>query len=226
MSRTFMTNAPLKLLALVLAVLLWGVANTSSSIERGFDIPVVLKGIPQGLVVTGLSTDHVNVRISGTRAELRNFGAGDQVYEVDVGGSLAGESTKEIDLSGFDMPRGARIVSRSPSRIEFNLARKGSRTVRIRPDVEGNPSPGFLVAETLVTPATVRITGARSEVLRLREVVTETVVIEGSRRDISREVRLSLSGRYVWLEEPTSIRLVVKIVPSPNLVDKERKVEH
>ena len=35
--RNVMANMPLKLLALVLAILLWGVANTSSSIERGFD---------------------------------------------------------------------------------------------------------------------------------------------------------------------------------------------
>ena len=70
---TLMANMPLKFLALVLAILLWGVANTSSSIERGFDIPVVLRGVPQDLVVTGLSADQVNVRISGSRAQLRNF---------------------------------------------------------------------------------------------------------------------------------------------------------
>ena len=75
MPRLF-SNFRLKLLAIVLAVLLWAVANTSSSIERGFDIPVVLKGIPQDMVVTGLSTDHVNVRVSGTRAELRSIGSG------------------------------------------------------------------------------------------------------------------------------------------------------
>ncbi len=40
MPRLF-SNFRLKILAIVLAVLLWAVANTSSSIERGFDIPVV-----------------------------------------------------------------------------------------------------------------------------------------------------------------------------------------
>ena len=67
--RTVMANMRLKFLALGLAILLWGVANTSSSIERGFDIPVVLRGVPQDLVVTGLSADQVNVRISGSRAQ-------------------------------------------------------------------------------------------------------------------------------------------------------------
>ena len=222
--RTVMANMPLKFLALGLAILLWGVANTSSSIERGFDIPVVLRGVPQDLVVTGLSADQVNVRISGSRAQLRNFGASDRVYEVDVAGAQVGESTKEVDLSGFDLPRGARIVSRSPSRVEFNLARKGSRTVRIRADIEGKPAPGFTISKYFVTPATVRITGARSEVLRMREAVTETVVIDGAEEDINRDVRLSLGGRYVWLEEPTGIRLSVKIVPNEKSSGYENKV--
>ena len=220
--RTVMANMPLKFLALGLAILLWGVANTSSSIERGFDIPVVLRGVPQDLVVTGLSADQVNVRISGSRAQLRNFGAGDRVYEVDVAGAQVGEATKEVDLSGFDLPRGARIVSRSPSRVEFNLARKGSR---IRADIEGKPAPGFTISKYFVTPATVRITGARSEVLRMREAVTETVVIDGAEEDINRDVRLSLGGRYVWLEEPTGIRLSVKIVPNEKSSGYENKVD-
>ncbi len=226
MPRLF-SNFRLKILAIVLAVLLWAVANTSSSIERGFDIPVVLKGIPQDMVVTGLSTDHVNVRVSGTRAELRSFGSGDRVYEIEVGGAQEGESTQEVDLTGFDMPRGARIVSRSPSRIDFDLARRGSRTVRVRADLEGEPAEGFLLRNVEVTPAVVRITGARSEVLRMRDVVTETVVIDGATRDVEREVRLSLSGRHVWLEEPVNIRLVASIEaeppPEPELPAEEQE---
>ena len=220
-----LTNLRLKLLALVVSVMLWGVANTSSSIERGFDIPVVLKGIPSDMVVTGLSTDNVNVRVLGTRAELRSFSGGDRVYEIEVEGAQPGLTTQEVDLSGFDLPRGARIVSRSPSRIDFNLARRGSRAVRVRADIVGEPAPGFHLREVSIVPAVVRVAGARSEVLRLREVVTETLVVDGATHSFERPIGLSLNERHVWLENPVELRVAVTIEPIPAPPEPEAPAE-
>ena len=61
------------LLAVLIALVLWGMAHGSSSIERGFDIPVVIHDLPDRLVVTDLSADVVNIRVLGSRAALRDI---------------------------------------------------------------------------------------------------------------------------------------------------------
>ena len=79
-------NPGLMLLALVIAAFLWGVAHSSSSIEIGFDIPVVLQGVSDDLVSTGLSTHAINIRVLGTRAALRNVQPLKLEYAIDVSG--------------------------------------------------------------------------------------------------------------------------------------------
>ena len=61
------------LLAIAIALFLWGVANGSSSVEVAYDIPVVLSGLKGKFVVTEVSVSDVNVRVRGSRAALRNI---------------------------------------------------------------------------------------------------------------------------------------------------------
>ena len=77
-------NLGYQLLAVVIAIFLWVVARGSSSVERGFDIPVVLQGVPDDLVVVDQGADVVNVRVLGTRAALRNFDPQRLEYALDV----------------------------------------------------------------------------------------------------------------------------------------------
>ena len=139
-------NLGYKLLALGLALLLWGVANSTSSVERGFDLPVVLVGLPETVVVTGQTSDAVNVRVRGSRAGLRAFSGGEIEYQVDLSGSKPGVARREVDLTALKLPRGAQIVSRSPSSIDFTMERRGTKAVRVRPDLDGEPAEGFNIA--------------------------------------------------------------------------------
>lgn len=205
------------LLSLVVASVLWGIAHGSSSIERGFDIPVVFQKVPDHLVITEKNAGVVNVRMLGSRAALRNLDTTKLEYAVDVSGAQPGVFVHEVDDSRIEPPRGATIVSRSPAFIELQFERRGRKSVKIRPDLEGEPAPGYELKGVEVEPARVWLTGARSDVLRLSEVVTETVDIAGLTESTEREVRLSLGGGHVWMEEsnPVRVRVEVAAIPPP-----------
>ena len=213
--RWLYANLGYKLIAVAVAFLLWGVAHTSSSIQRGFDVPMVLRGIPDDLVIVDQSADEVNVRIQGTRAALRNISPGDLEYPIEVSGAKPGVLSVEVDPTPIELPRGAEIVSRSPSRVELTLARRGSKAVRVRADVTGEPAPEFLVGEIEVTPPRVRITGAQPEVLRLNEVLTETIDVTGADADVVKDVAIALGGSRVWLEQAEPVQVRVRIGPAP-----------
>ena len=89
--------------------------------------------------------------------------------------------------------------------------------MRIRADIEGEPAEGFLLGEVVVEPERLWLTGARSDVLRLTEVVTETIDITGLAKPLEKEVRLSLGGGHVWMEEsqPITVRVQIDPIPEP-----------
>jgi YbbR domain-containing protein len=213
--RFLFANLRYKLLALVLALFLWVVAQGSSSIELGFDVPVVLNGIPEELVVTGESVDAIHLRVKGTRAALRNLSPASLEYLLDVSGAKVGVSEYAVDASRLDLPRGAEPVSRSPMEIEVSFEKRATRAVRVRPDIEGEPAEGFVVTGVGIEPARIHITGARSEVLRLSEVVTETIDVTDASEPLERDVRVALGGDRVWVKDTKPVRVHVEIEQNP-----------
>ena len=210
-------NLHYKVLALVAAFGLWGVSHSTSSVERGFDIPVVPANVPEELVITAQSTDAVNIRVRGTNAALRRLSVAELEYPVDLAGAKPGNTAREVELAAISLPRGAQIVSRSPGSLEFSLERKSTRAVKVRADIDGDPAPGFAVGEVTIDPPRLRISGARSEVLRLSEVLTETIDVAGADAPIEKKVHATPGGLHIWLDggNEVTVRIEVAPVPSP-----------
>jgi YbbR domain-containing protein len=209
------------ILAFLIAAFLWGIAHGSSSIERAFDIPVELHKLSDTLVVTDQSVDLVNVRVMGSRAALRNMSSDNLTLAIDVSGGKPGVAVYDVEVSRIELPRGSRFVSHSPSRVQVRFEKRGRKAVDVRAEVEGEPASGFHLVQVEVEPPEVWLSGARSQVMRLSEVVTESINITGIREDEEREVRLHLGGGSVWMEEnkPVTVRIRVAqdLVPEPEV---------
>lgn len=212
MNAGFLTrNLRYKALALTSSLVLWGVAHGTADIERGFDIPVVFTNLPEKLVIVEQNSGVVNVRMRGSRAGLRRMSIEGFEYPVDVSGARSGRANFEVDLGQIEFPRGVVPVSRSPSNLIVTLEPRSSRVVRVKPDVAGTPAEGFVLAGVDLEPAEVRITGARSEVRRRGELVTETIDVTGLGSDEERDVKVSLNRPNVWLVEDEPIQATIRI---------------
>jgi YbbR domain-containing protein len=209
------------LLALVISGVLWGMAHGSSRIDRGFDIPVAFVGMPEELVITRKSTDEINIRVLGQRAALRDLAAKDLEYEVNLEGAKPGKAVYLVDETTLVLPQGAQILSRSPATIELEFERRGRKSVRITADIVGEPAAGFVFTEVEIDPPRVWLEGVRSKVLRLTEVMTETIEVAGLSESLEREVRLSLGMEHVWVEEDKPVTLRIQVDPIPDLVAEE-----
>lgn len=213
------------LLAWVIAMVLWGMAHGTSSIERGVDIPIVFDDVPEHLVIVDQSSDAVNIRVLGTRAALRDVGPTRIQYPLDVSGANPGDAVYEIDTGRIEeqLPRGARIVSRSPASLEVRFARRGRKSVRVRPDIVGEPLEGYDVAGVEVEPASIWVTGSRQEVLRMREVMTETIDVRGLSGPLEREARLVL-GDHVWMDQPRTVTVRIRIEAEAEPAEAEEEI--
>jgi YbbR domain-containing protein len=213
MARRRKKNLRYAVLAILISLILWSITHGSSTVERGYDIPLVFHDLPDTLVITDQSDEDINIRVLGSRVALRNLSPSRMEYVVDVSGAKAGRTLHEVDVSRLDMPRGLRIVSRSPAQIDVRFEARGRRMVRIRPDLEGEPAEGFQLASVELDPPRVWLTGARSRVTRLSEVVTETLDVSGLETPVEREVKLSLGSDHVWMEEDKPVTVRIGIEP-------------
>lgn len=211
---SLLNNLGLKLLAVAVAFMLWSVSHTTTLVERGFDLPVAVEGVPEELVVTGQSTDTVNVRVRGSRAAMRRLLEGDLLYDVDLAGARLGVTAHEVETQDLRLPRGLQVVSRSPAGIDFTLARRGRRSVALKADIVGTPAEGFKLDGIEIEPARIWISGPRSEVLRLGEVMTETIEVNGLDAPFETQVRPSVVGRNLWLENDRDVTVRVTISPA------------
>jgi YbbR domain-containing protein len=202
-------------MAVVIALVLWGIAHGERRAERNVDIPVVFNGLPDNLVITQQSTREINIRVQGSRAALRHVSPTTLEYPVSVEGAKPGPALYDVEASYVDAPRGVKVVSRSPARIEVKFEIRGRKKVRIRPDITGEVATGFQLGEITVEPDSVWLTGARSDVLRLNEAVTETVDVTGLAKPIEKDVKLALGGGHVWMEENLPIKLKIQVDPIP-----------
>jgi YbbR domain-containing protein len=205
------------LLALVISAVLWGMTHGASKIDQGFDIPVVFEGVPEDLVITAKSTQLINIRVLGPRSALREVSPIEMEYGVNLEGAKPGKAVYLVDETTIELPPGARILSRSPATIELELERRARKSVRVAADVEGEPAEGFVLSEVELDPPRVWLAGARSEVLRLSEVVTETIDVTGLVEPFEREVRVSLGASHVWVDEDQPVRVRIQIDPVPDL---------
>src|SRR5262245_23324550 len=106
------------LLSAAIAMILWGMAHGTSSVDRGVDVPVIFDDVPDDLVIIGQSVDTVNLRVLGSRAALRNVSSDRLEYRLETSGAKPGHAVFEVDPSLIELPRGVRAVSRSPASIE------------------------------------------------------------------------------------------------------------
>lgn len=207
------SNFRYKLLALIIAAFVWFVAQGQTDIEKNFQIPVVLEGLSDDLVATELSADVVNIRVRGSRAALRNIETKTFEYLLPGEGAQSGPADFRVDVVGLErkLPRGSTILNHSPSNIEARFEPRAQRRVRIRPAVAGDPASGYQISSIVVEPSVVQIEGARSEVLRLTEVVTETVDVSGLDASLIREVGVTPEADHVWVLNPGPIELTVAV---------------
>lgn len=202
-------------LALAISVFIWAVAQGTSSVIQSFDVEVELIGVEDGLVITDQSSDEINVRLRGSRAALRNLDTDQLKYRVDARGGKPGVAVYEVDVETIDHPTGTQFVGYSPSRLQVRFEKRGRKAVGVRAEITGTPAPGFHVAGVVIEPEKVWLEGARSQVMRLNEVVTETIEIAGLASSAEREVRLVLGGGTVWAEDNAPVRVEIRIEPDP-----------
>lgn len=222
MMGTLTDNWQLKLMSLGFALVLWFFVMGERRVEVGYQIPLELLNVPEGMVVTSETPNVVEVRLSGPRALLSSLDDKNVRISLDLSGLKSGGSTVRRLEDHLRLPFGVRVTRIAPATLEVRLERIIERDVPVRLLLSGKPAPGYRLAAVELNPERILVRGAEHEVLRLREVVSERIRLDDLNASRELVVPLSYQGRFTRLKDTDVVRAYLQIDPVSRAVPMKK----
>ncbi len=223
------------LLSLAIAFGLWLYVITTvspGSTDTYYNIPIVWEGESvlneNGLMVTAVSSNTVNLRLSGNRSDLSKVNSANITIKADL--SKIREPGTQIPISystptfpGEVASNAFVIETKEPDTIYVTVVRRVSKTVPVEVVWVGSTAEGFMIDrenKTLDYPE-VTVTGPESVVNSIA-MATISVDLDGRRESISETYNYTLCDDQ---GDPVDARLITTDVEQVRLDVSIRRVK-
>ena len=234
LAHAIVSNAGVKLLALLVAIVIWFNAIGQQEDEQTFVVPLQFVGLSDTLTVTGRVPTDVQIAVTGTRRDLLLLEFKKMAVSLNMSRAEPGRYTQRLSVSDVVLPpevepRKVRIISPLlvDVRLETLLAKRARVAVALTGSLPGNQ---VLSMVPEATPPWVMVTGPRSVVARMDKVMTQPIDLSKVRESGEREVEIDLSIPAVDCE-PRRVKVglfvsergrrVLANIPPTVLVDDE-----
>ena len=201
-------NWPLKLAALILAVLLWVLVSAEETTSQLVRVPVQIE-VPPGLALAKPAPE-VRVLVTGSGRELIKLYATPPVIRAFVPtGAQPPRWRFDVTPSSIQLPPSVKVTVQDvePRYVDIALDRPVSREVPVALRAVIEPESGYAVTHHVLSPATVRVSGARALVADLDSFPTELIEVRGVTETFERRVPLDTSGRSLLIVTPREVTL-------------------
>ncbi len=230
-TRGLLENLGNLLLAIVLAVLVWVVAERQAnpSSEKTFrdPIPIALQNLPAGMVAYDVSAETTQVTVNAPDNVWNDLNPDQVSAWIDLSGQVSG--TLDLPVKVSVPNRAAPVVKIEPASVHLKLEPLTEAQLPVAVTVSGEPALRFAASPIETTPATVTVRGPASLVKTIA-AATSQLSIQDARATISRTLTLSPRDRdgqivpYVSLS-PSSTLAVVRLQPLGGFRDLAVKID-
>ncbi|RMG62262.1 MAG: hypothetical protein D6709_12190 [Chloroflexi bacterium] len=191
MARWLTNNVSLMILAVLLAVFVWGASSLQQDpiVENTLVAPVVIVSPPAAGQTVSASTLPTNViaRIRAPQSTFEALGANGVQVPVDL--SLLGVGQHVVKLEPTIRAAPAMLLSYRPLTASITIEQITEVRVPIRVVVEGTPAIGYQAQLPSVEPTQAIVTGAQQLVSRVASV-DAVINVEGARSSVQQNVPL------------------------------------
>lgn len=206
-------NWAIKLTSVVLAFFLWLAVRGDRNVERIISVALEIQ-VPRDMEITNERPSFVEVTVRGAPANIGYGLSGPPAYTINL--QTAGEGVHEIPLSPgnvrFPATSGLEVVRITPPRITLVLERTITAEVPVvRPELRGEPAPGFDVYRTSYWPSQIRISGPRSRVVRTKQVYAAPISIAGLSQSLRTFTNLVIDDHTIRPSPAGPIEVIVEV---------------
>jgi YbbR domain-containing protein len=204
LARAMVANAGVKLLALLVAIVIWFNAIGQQEDEQTFVVPLQFTALADTLTVTGRVPAEVQIAVTGTRRDLLLLEFKKLAVSLNMSRAEPGRYTQRLSVSDVVLPpevepRKVRIIS--PLLVDVRLESLVTRRARVAVALTGSlPGNQVLSAVPEAAPAWVTLTGPGSAVGRMDKIATVPIDLSKVRISGERDVDIDLSTPSVTCE--------------------------
>lgn len=206
-----MRNWPSKILALILALILWYFVVGEERAEVGLTVPLVLINIPRDLIVVNNITHGIDIRVNGPRSLVRSLSAENLSKTLDLSNTREGSVTFSISSDGIPLPRGVTITRIHPTQVTVVLEKQVHKIVSVLPKINGKPEKGYEVESVRVRPEQVEISGPEKALVGIDHLYTRPVEIGGWTTDKKERTSVDFQNYRLYLTKEIPVDVEVKI---------------
>jgi hypothetical protein len=217
--RLLLENTWLKITSMVIAVALYFLVREDKGKEVDVEVPVVLSNLSEKEVFVGDLPRALRVRVRDRWSRLaRALERKANPYLVDLRG-FQDETVFVFERERIRQLVGVPSVSIQsvyPSDFVVRLEPKTERFVPVQPTLVGEPGEGYDIPRDSVklTPATVKVWGARSSVKEVADLATHPIDLSKLDRDARVEVQIQKPNLpFLFIDEEKAnvdVRVVVR----------------
>jgi YbbR domain-containing protein len=205
----------LKLLSLLLALALWFAVSGEERTETTLSLALELVNTPPTLVITSEVPPNLQVRVSGPRSIINKLSQTRLTQTIDLAGYKSGHHPYNFGPNSFSFPRGVQVARITPNPINLILATAMTRTLSIKPVLEGSPPEGYEVLETKTRPGKVVVRGPSSELQDLKYISTLPIDVNNLTEHTVISTDLDFKNLHLSLKEQVPILAEVSITAKP-----------
>ena len=207
----FLNNIGKKVLALVIAISLWLVANLQHDVEKNIAIDVNYANLPPGLVVVNNPPEKLNLRVRGPRSQLSSISSKNMLFTIDLSNVSIGMSKFEIGTDQITPPRDVQVTGISPAEIKIEADRLAEKKVKVEPSI-GPQEVGYeIIGKPEVTPSTTRIEGPKNLLEKINSITTDPVSVKGEKSKFTIEVPLRSPYSLVNIIGENTVKVTIDI---------------
>lgn len=210
LSKWFLNNWELKILAFVLALLSFFAIQNEISFEVTYNIPIEVHVTQPGVAILDQDPLTADVTFRGSQDDLRRLNQREikAVVRLSVS-NPAGSESVHVDPDSIEGISGVRVVKVHPSVVMVTFDHEATKLVRVnKPRIIGTPLIGKV--EVDCEPNEVLIRGPRRRLAKVEAVSTEPIDVDGRVESFTKQLRV-LSASDAWITEITPPEVSVKV---------------
>jgi YbbR domain-containing protein len=213
-ARGITTNVGVKLIALVVAMVIWFNASNQKEIDRTYVASLTFVNVPDTLTVTGRVPNEVELSITATRWEMLRMGFKRVGVQVNMNRAGPGRFSQRLSVSDVLLPSGLeprKVRILSPVLIDVVLERLVTKGVRVAVSLSGALQGDQLLSSVPeAVPGWVMVTGPEGAVTPLEKILTRPIDLGKIRESTRREVELDFD-RKVFTCEPERVMVTMSV---------------
>jgi YbbR domain-containing protein len=185
--------------------------------QRMVPVEVDFGTVPEGLEVDPPETSEDEVQVRGPASVVAQVDRVVALVNIDASGIDFDRPVTVVPVDIEGQPIGVGLIEVDPQTIAVRIdvqAVEETRTVPVRPDIDGTPAPGFALEAFSVNPQVVTLRGLPAVLAEIPEIVTEPLSIQGASADEEFEADLVLPDGVALVDGEPQVTVAVTIGPS------------